>query len=136
MNASTITTRVADLIRNPSSAMPSEWERSVKNKKPETQTADTSAKNEPVNLPSPPTAGKNTSVKINNEGDTLTLSPLAARILEESDSKGPSEWERARNEKVQRVQQLVKDNQYTLSPEMADDIAQKIVAMLRPNSGA
>jgi hypothetical protein len=72
-------------------------------------------------------------VKINEEGDTLSLSPLAVKILEDSDSQGPSEWEKARGERVQRIQQLVQEEKYHFSPEMADDIAQKIVAMLLRN---
>ncbi|MDR3000428.1 MAG: hypothetical protein LBU89_04100 [Fibromonadaceae bacterium] len=107
MNASDITTRVADLVRNPDSAMPSRWEHSVQKKL-----------SEPVKL----------EVKPSREY-SLALSPLAQKILEDSDSH-QSSWEKNRNEGVQRIQQLVQDRQYHLSPEIVDGIAQKIVDML------
>jgi anti-sigma28 factor (negative regulator of flagellin synthesis) len=101
METPTITTRVADLIRNPNSAMPSEWEYSKRN------------------------ANKTERPKFNTE-DTLSLSPLAQKILEDSDTY-ESNWDKTRTERVQRVQQLVQEKQYTMNPETIDEIAQKIV---------
>ena len=108
MNASNIATRVADLIRNPNSAAPSKWDHSVQKKQPE-----------PV---------KATASRPSTEY-SLALSPLAQKILIDSDSH-QSNWEKTRNESVQRVQQLAQDKQYNLTPEMVDGIAQKIVDML------
>ncbi len=109
MDAPAITTRVADLIRNPNSAMPSEWEHSIQKKQPG---APESSKPEPQNAEY-----------------SLAFSPLAQKILEESGSH-ESEWEKSRSENVQRVQQLVQEKQYALAPEVIDSVAQKIVAML------
>ena len=127
MTASAITTRVADLIRNPKSAMPNEWERSIQKKQTDTASSDV-VKREAVK--SEPAVSQSQTQNITlNSGDTLTLSPLAQRILEDSDSS-QSDWEKFRNERVQRVQQLVQERQYTIAPEIVDGIAQKIVAML------
>jgi hypothetical protein len=120
MEAPTITTRVADLVRNPNSAMPSKWEHSVKKEQP--------AKKEPQEAPikSEKNGAQTTTL---NSGDKVTLSPLAMKILDDP-NPAPSNWEKAREEKVERAQQLVQEKQYTLSPEAVDSIAQKIVAML------
>jgi len=107
MNAPAITTRVADLVRNPNSAMPSEWERSSASKTKEPSSKDPS---------------KTSEYKVD-------FSPLAQKILEESDLH-ESHWEKNRDEHVQRIQQLVQEKRYTLSPEIVDSVAQKIVAML------
>ncbi|MDR2580863.1 MAG: hypothetical protein LBC85_07725 [Fibromonadaceae bacterium] len=110
MNTPAITTRVADLIRNPDSAMPSDWERSAKNKQissPESVTQE---------IP-------------RSSSTNLSFSPLAIKILEEVETRGPSDWEKTRDDRVQRVQQLVQERQYSLSPEMIDNIAQRIVSM-------
>jgi hypothetical protein len=129
MTTSAITTRIADLIRNPDSAMPNEWERSQKKR---VDTASSSVtkqetlKTEPVKVSASP---KNTENIQLSSGDTLSLSPLAMKILENS-SSNDSDWEKSRNERVQRVQQLVRDHQYALSPEIVDNVAQKIVDML------
>jgi len=132
MEAPTITTRVADLVRNPNSAMPSKWEHSVK--KEQTAKKEQAVKNEPPAKKEPPEAtfkpetnGAQTTTL--SSGDTITLSPLAMKILDDP-NPAPSNWEKAREEKVQRVQQLVQERQYALSPETVDSIAQKIVAML------
>ena len=106
MNAPTIITRVADLVLHPNSAMPSEWEHS-------TQKAEQNVQPQP----------KTSAVD-------LELSPLAQKILDESDTYSESEWEKVRSERVQRVQQLVQDKQYSMAPEVIDGIAHKIVAML------
>jgi len=103
METPAITTRVADLVRNPNSVMPSEWERSAQKKK-----ADASAKS--------------------STSHTVEFSPLAQKILEESGTH-ESNWEQARSENIQRVQQLVHEKQYVLSPEVVDEVAHKIVAM-------
>jgi len=127
MNVSEITTRVADLIRNPDSAMPSEWERSIQQKQtqapaqPEVSKPDTPAPNAtPTPQPNPASTSEY----------SLALSPLAQKILEEADTH-KSEWEKSRSESVQRIQKLVHDKQYHLAPEMVDGIARKIVDMLR-----
>jgi len=130
MNTPSITARVADLIRNPNSAMPSEWERSAKNKGKESsynvKTESSNQKKETNNVKVEVNGAQSETL---SSGDTLTLTPLALKIMDESDSKSPNDWEKARNEKVQRVQQLVQDEQYTLSPEMVDSLAQKIVSI-------
>jgi len=107
MNAPAITTRVADLVRNPNSAMPSEWEHS------------NDSKPKVLNSKEPGTTREY----------TVDFSPLAQKILEESDSH-ESEWDKMRSERVLRIQQLVQEKQYTLAPEIVDGIAQKIVSML------
>ena len=122
MNVSEITTRVADLIRNPDSPMPSEQERSIQKKKIEAPPQPEVSKPEP-----PPTTEQNPA---KTSEYSLALSPLAQKILEESDSH-KSEWEKKRSENVQRLQQLVHEKQYHLSPEVVDGIARKIVDMLR-----
>ena len=119
MDAPAITTRVADLIRNPNSAMPSEWEHSVQKKQTEAPETQTQKQTKPE--PSKP--------RPTNAEYSLALSPLAQKILEESDSH-ESEWEKTRSENVQRIQQLVQEKQYVLAPEVIDGIAHKIVAML------
>jgi len=119
MNTPTITTRIADLIRNPNSAMPNAWEYSKhESGKVEQPKAEIDNSTE---------TKKTKSTEFSSE-DTLSLSPLAQKILEESDSYD-SEWEKVRNERVQRVQQLVQEKQYSMPPEAIDDIAQKIVNM-------
>jgi hypothetical protein len=120
MDTPTITTRVADLIRNPNSEMPRKWEYSSR----ETGKVEP-LKTNTVQLPKTP---KPQNVEF-NAGDTLSLSPLAQKILEDSDSYN-SDWEKTRNERVQRVQQLVQEKQYTMNPETIDEIAQKIVSIL------
>jgi len=120
MNVSEITTRVADLVRNPDSAMPSDWERSIQQKQ-------TQAPKQPeISKPDTPTIEHNPA---KSSEYTLALSPLAQKILEEADSH-KSEWEKKRSENVQRIQQLVHEKQYHLSPEVVDGIARKIVDML------
>jgi len=121
MNASEITTRVADLIRNPDSPMPSERERSIQKKQ-------TQAPAQPeTSQPDIPQLTERNPAKTSEY--TLALSPLAQKILEESDSH-KSEWEKKRSENVQRIQQLVHEKQYHLAPEVVDGIARKIVDML------
>jgi len=131
MDAPTIITRVADLIRNPNSAMPSEWERSMQKKRadaaPSGATKQEPVKAEPVKVSVSPEKTENIVL---SSGDTLSLSPLAMKILENS-SHNDSEWEKNRNERVQRVQQLEQNHQYSLSPEIVDSVAQKIVELLR-----
>ncbi|GBU24260.1 hypothetical protein R83H12_00888 [Fibrobacteria bacterium R8-3-H12] len=123
MNVSEITTRVADLIRNPDSPMPSERERSIQKKQTEAPAQPEASK---PNTPAPAT--EQSPAKTSEY--SLVLSPLAQKILEESDSH-KSEWEKKRSENVQRLQQLVHEKQYHLSPEVVDGIARKIVDMLR-----
>jgi len=130
MDAPAITTRVADLIRNPNSAMPSEWERSIQKKRSEASSSS-AVKHEPVKAEHVKTSvpeEKTEDIKLSS-GDTLSLSPLAMKILENS-SPNDSEWEKTRNERVQRIQQLEQEHHYTLSPEIVDSVAQKIVALL------
>jgi len=122
MNVSEITTRVADLIRNPDSAMPSEWEHSIHQKQVQAPTQPEISKPE-----TPPQPAEHNPAKTSEY--TLVLSPLAQKILEEADSH-KSEWEKKRSENVQRIQQLVHEKQYHLSPEIVDGIARKIVDML------
>jgi len=124
MNVSEITTRVADLIRNPDSPMPSERERSIQKKQVEAPKQPETSKPETP----PATATEQNPAKTSEY--TLALSPLAQKILEESDSH-KSEWEKKRSENVQRIQQLVHEKQYHLAPEVVDGIARKIVDMLR-----
>jgi len=121
MNASEITTRVADLIRNPDSPMPSEQERNIQKK--QTQAPQPIEVSKPEPRPTPERNPARTSEY------TLALSPLAQKILEESDTH-KSEWEKRRSENVQRIQQLVHEKQYHISPETVDSIARKIVDML------
>ncbi|MDR2555810.1 MAG: hypothetical protein LBC64_10340 [Fibromonadaceae bacterium] len=136
MDAPAITTRVADLIRNPNSAMPSEWERSAKKRKESSSSEapkhDT-VRAEPIK-PVKPVKVSVSSEKTENivlsSGDTLSLSPLAMKILE-NPGHNDSDWEKSRNERVQRVQQLEQNHQYALSPEIVDSVAQKIVELLR-----
>jgi len=103
METPAITTRVADLVRNPNSAMPSELERSAPKKKANASTTSSTS-------------------------HSVEFSPLAQKILEESGTH-ESHWEQTRSENVQRVQQLVQEKQYVLSPEVVDEVAHKIVAM-------
>jgi len=121
MNASEITTRVADLIRNPDSPMPSEQQRNIQKK--QTQAAPPPEISKPESRPTPERNPAKTSEY------NLALSPLAQKILEDSDSHN-SDWEKRRSENVQRIQQLVHEKQYHLTPEIVDSIAKKIVAML------
>jgi hypothetical protein len=120
MNVSDITTRVADLIRNPDSAMPSDWERSIKKKQTQAPTLPEISK---------PSTPKIESNPVPSGEYSLVLSPLAQKILEDADSH-ESEWEKNRSESVQRIQQLVQEKQYSLHPEIVDEIARKIVAIL------
>ncbi|MCL2281760.1 MAG: hypothetical protein FWC26_00405, partial [Fibromonadales bacterium] len=69
METPTITTRIADLIRNPHSAMPSEAELSAQKKLPEIPEASTQSSH------------------------SVDFSPLAQKILEESGSH-ESQWDR------------------------------------------
>ncbi|MCL1956317.1 MAG: hypothetical protein FWF63_03245 [Fibromonadales bacterium] len=123
MNVSEITTRVADLIRNPDSPMPSERDRSIQKKQtqapaqPEPSKPDTNT---------PATTERNPA---KTSEYNLALSPLAQKILEDADSH-KSDWEKKRSENVQRIQQLVHEKQYHLAPEVVDGIARKIVNML------
>jgi hypothetical protein len=124
MDTPSINARVADLVRNPDAPMPNEWEHSVSSKAAsEVKTLD-----EPAEVQSDK-APHTQDIKLKS-GDYLSFSPLAQKILEEADSYDNSEWEKARNERVQRVQQLVKDKKYSMPPEIVDVIAQKIVTML------
>jgi len=130
MDAPAITTRVADLIRNPNSAMPSEWERSVQKRRSDAASSN-ATKQETVKAESVKisiSSEKTENITLSS-GDTLSLSPLAMKILENS-SPNDSDWEKARNERVQRIQQLEQEHHYTLSPEIVDSVAQKIVALL------
>jgi BRCT domain type II-containing protein len=132
MNVSEITTRVADLIRNPDSAMPNEWEHSIQKKQtqaPETTEISKPKPAAPKAEPKPATSKAETSTVASSGEYTLALSPLAQKILEEADSH-ESEWEKKRSENVQRIQQLVHEKQYHLAPEIVDGIARKIVDML------
>ena len=122
MNVSEITTRVADLIRNPDSPMPSERDRSIQKKKTEAPPPPEASQPE---TPTPTTEHNPAKTSEYN----LALSPLAQKILEESDTH-KSEWEKKRSENVQRIQQLVHEKQYHISPETVDSIARKIVDML------
>jgi len=132
MDAPAITTRVADLIRNPNSAMPSEWERSVQKRRAESSSSS-ATKHETVKAAPVKTSvsslseEKTEDIKLSS-GDTLSLSPLAMKILDDS-SSNDSEWEKARNERVQRIQKLEQEHHYALSPEIVDSVAQKIVAL-------
>jgi len=129
MNVSEITTRVADLIRNPDSPMPSERDRNIQKKKTEAPPQIEVSKPDTHKPPPPPaTITENNPAKTNEY--SLVLSPLAQKILEDSDSH-QSEWEKKRSENVQRIQQLVHEKQYHLAPEVVDGIARKIVDMLR-----
>jgi hypothetical protein len=128
MNVSEITTRVADLIRNPDSPMPSERDRSIQKKKTEAPPQPEVSKPD-VHTPPPPAATTEHNPAKTNEY-SLVLSPLAQKILEDADSH-KSEWEKKRSENVQRIQQLVHEKQYHLAPEVVDGIARKIVDMLR-----
>jgi len=125
MNVSEITTRIADLIRNPDSPMPSEHERSIQKKKTQAPTPPPEA-SKPDTTPTP-TKTENNPAKTSEYN--LVLSPLAQKILEDADSH-KSEWEKKRSENVQRIQQLVHEKQYHLAPEVVDGIARKIVDML------
>ncbi len=116
MNAPAITTRIADLVRNPNSAMPNEWEHSIQKKQTEAPTQ--SSANRQASTPAPP-----------KPEYSVDFSPLAQKILEESDAH-ESDWEKTRSESIMRIQRLVQEKQYNLAPEMVDGIAQKIVAML------
>jgi anti-sigma28 factor (negative regulator of flagellin synthesis) len=130
MNAPSITTRIADLIRNPNSAMPNEWERSVQKKRADVASSG-AAKQEAVKAEPAKTsvsAEKTEDIALSS-GDTLSLSPLAMKILENA-SSNDSDWEKSRDERVQRIQQLVQNHQYVLSPEVVDNVAQKIVDLL------
>jgi len=130
MNVSEITTRIADLIRNPDSPMPSEQERSIQKKKTQAPPPPPEA-SKPSSTHTPPpqtTAAEHNPAKTSEYN--LALSPLAQKILEDADSH-KSEWEKKRSENVQRVQQLVHEKQYHIAPEVVDGIARKIVDMLR-----
>jgi len=128
MNVSEITTRVADLIRNPDSPMPSERDRSIQKKKTEAPPQPEVSKSSSTHTPPPPTTTEHDPAKTSEYN--LALSPLAQKILEDADSH-KSEWEKKRSENVQRVQQLVHEKQYHIAPEVVDGIARKIVDMLR-----
>ena len=129
MNVSEITTRIADLIRNPDSPMPSERDRNIQKKKTEAPPQPEVSKPDTHKPPPPPqTTTEHDPAKTSEYN--LVLSPLAQKILEDADSH-KSEWEKKRSENVQRVQQLVHEKQYHLAPEVVDGIARKIVDMLR-----
>ncbi|GHV15685.1 hypothetical protein AGMMS49938_14550 [Fibrobacterales bacterium] len=132
MNSHLITSRVADLVRNPSSPMPSDWERGVHSKESDATNAKPKVNPvKPAKIDPPEFQTQNgEQTQTLSSGDTLTLSPLARKILEESDSSSGSDWEKNRNERVQRVQQLVQDKQYSMTPEIVDGIAHRIVEML------
>lgn len=119
MNASAITIRVADLIKNPNSPMSNELERSKQE----------AAKIESSKIQHSSETNTNTKNYEVSSEEMLTLSPLAQKILEEGSSY-QSNWEKNRNENLQRIQSLVQEKQYSLHPEIIDNIAQKIVAML------
>jgi len=125
MNVSEITTRIADLIRNPDSPMPSEQDRSIQKKK--TQAPPPPPEASKPETPTPTTTEHNPA---KTSEYNLALSPLAQKILEDADSH-KSEWEKKRSENVQRIQQLVHEKQYHIAPEVVDGIARKIVDMLR-----
>jgi len=136
MDAPAITTRVADLIRNPNSAMPSEWERSIQKKRKEAPSSEASkqetVKAEPAKPVKPKVSASSEKTEniVLSSGDTLSLSPLAMKILE-NPAHNDSDWEKSRNERVQRIQKLEQNHQYSLSPEIVDSVAQKIVELLR-----
>jgi len=128
MNVSEITTRIADLIRNPDSPMPSEQERNIQKKKTQAPPPPPEASKPSTPTPPPQTTTERDPAKTSEYN--LALSPLAQKILEDADTH-KSEWEKKRSENVQRVQQLVHEKQYHLAPEVVDGIARKIVDMLR-----
>jgi hypothetical protein len=129
MNVSEITTRVADLIRNPDSAMPNEWEHSIQKKQTQAPATPEISKPAAPKVEPKPAAKAETGTVASSGEYTLALSPLAQKILEEADSH-ESEWKKNRSESVQRIQQLVQEKQYHYSPEIIDEIARKIVDML------
>jgi hypothetical protein len=112
----TVTDRVAELIRNPNAPL-----RETRSSEPRTATA--------VPDPKPsPNADGTQDYQVSGSDDRLTLSPLAQKILESESAE--SDWEQRRSEQVERASQLVQQQQYVLSPEMVNNIAEKIVAML------
>jgi hypothetical protein len=133
MDAPLITARIAGLIRNPNSAMPSEWEHSAQKKQPEptkTQTSNVAPqKTVQTSSAAPKKAEPAEDSQTSSSEYSLALSPLAMKILEDADSHD-SEWEKKRSENVMRNQQLVHDKQYVITPEVVDGIAHKIVSML------
>jgi hypothetical protein len=124
-----VTERVAELVRNPSAPL-----RDTRN----AQAARSQPRPAPESDSRPASSADNTAdntaeYSVGSDGDRLSLSPLAQKILE-TDRRGGgashSEWEERRAERVERTQQLVRQNQYKISPAAADSIAQRIVALL------
>lgn len=70
---------------------------------------------------------KSAGSQVPRSSDKVTLSPEARRLSDEV-SKTTSDWEKQRTEKVQRVTELVQNNNYKMTPELIDKIASKIAA--------
>ena len=105
-----ILARVADLIRNPEAPMRVDaHEEMQQESKAAAVAADLSSLEKP---------------------DTLTLSSVAQKLIEEADTPKDSQWEQARMERVQRVKELVQTRQYGFVDEVVDQVAQKIVGLL------
>lgn len=104
-----ILARVADLIRNPEAPM--RLDHSDSGAQDRTEKVESSS----VSLEKP---------------DQLTLSPVAQKLIDESDAPFESQWEKKRVEKVERVRELVQAHQYGFTPEVVDQVAQKIVGLL------
>jgi len=105
-----ILARVADLIRNPEAPM----------RLDHTDQAEAKAVTAPAVQDSPSL----------EKPDTLTLSPVAQKLIDESDNPKESQWEQARVEKMERVRELVHTGKYGFAPEVVDKLAQNIVALL------
>jgi hypothetical protein len=119
-SALTVSNRVAELLRNPNAPL-----RDTREAEPRSATAASDTK--PSTQPSPNPDGTQ-DYQVGGSDDRLTLSPLAQKILESEPAE--SDWEQRRSERTERARQLVQQQAYTLSPELVDNIAQKIVAML------
>jgi hypothetical protein len=61
--------------------------------------------------------------------DKIEISTNGQEKLKELE-KAESHWEKARLERVSRIQEQVNASSYSLSPQMVDDIAEKIVQIL------
>jgi len=62
--------------------------------------------------------------------DTLTLSPVAQKLIDDSENPVESQWEQARSERINRIRELVHEKKYGFAPEVVDQVAQSIVRFL------
>lgn len=114
-----ILARVVDLIRNPEAPMRVDHKVEMRN------TTEVSV---PVSFTPPSVAPELQSTL--EKPDTLILSPVAQKLIDDSEKPMESQWEQARSERVDRIRELVHEKKYGFSPEVVDQVAQNIVRFL------